>query len=89
MSLNLRWITLVDLLPLMLGLNCTSFWGFAVHLTKYLKNILMEDDRVVIEFMGFLITNSLLLCGSFHLTVTSLCKMLSELYHKQMGISLI
>uniref|UniRef100_A0A0A9CEB8 Uncharacterized protein n=1 Tax=Arundo donax TaxID=35708 RepID=A0A0A9CEB8_ARUDO len=73
----------------MLGLNYTSSWSFAVHLTKYLKNILMEDELVVIEFTGFLITNSLLLCGSFHLTVTSLCKMLSELYHKQMVISLI
>ena len=95
-------------------LNCTSSWSFAVHLTKYLRNILTEgncachfytilcdcleiwdvnvkiaDDLVVIEFMGFLIINSLLLCGSFHLTVTSLYKMLSGLYHKQTVISLI
>jgi hypothetical protein len=46
-------------------------------------------DLVVIEFTGFLITSSLLLCGSFRLTATSLCKMLRELYHKQMVISLI
>jgi hypothetical protein len=49
----------------------------------------MEADLVVIEFTGFLITNSLLLCGSFRLTATFLCKMLRELYHKQMVISLI
>jgi hypothetical protein len=52
-------------------------------------NVKIADDLVVIEFMGFLIINSLLLCGSFHLIVTSLCKMLSGLYHKQMVISLI
>lgn len=109
-------------MPCFCRLNCTSYWSFAVHLTKYLRNILKEgnciyvisffyfsrpypsigysrlpgclnvnvniaDVLVVIEFMEFLTINSLLLCASFHLTVTSPCKMLSGLFHKQMDIS--
>jgi hypothetical protein len=77
---------IIYVFPLFLLAVSIFFFEYSDILNMKLKFV---ADLVVIEFTGFLITNSLLLCGSFRLTATSLCKMLRELYHKQMVISLI